>query len=244
MNLFKKNETTFAIVCIVIYVVGMSVCQNVFKDIGVPALAECIFGAALAVILFCFANKNGLMEYLGLCRVEKSGKEMLWFIPVIIFTTTNLWTGVALNSTVAGTICGIVSMLFVGFIEEFVFRGLLFKAMAKDNVTSAIIVSSLTFGIGHIVNLLNGAELVSSLLQVVYACAIGFCFVMIFCVGKSIVPCIISHSLFNAFSVVSVERQHGIKLIIICVILVSSLAYGIYLFRIYRREQSQESYTK
>lgn len=240
INLFRKNENIFAIVCIVIYVVGISVCQSVFSEGGIPYLAECIFGAVMSAVLFGFAKKNDLMEYLGLCRLEKSGKEMIWFIPVIIMTTTNLWTGVALNSTVAGTVFGIISMIFVGFLEEIIFRGLLFKSMVKTNEKSAIIVSSLTFGMGHIVNLLNGADLVSTLLQIIYASIIGFCFVMIFCVGKSIVPCIISHALVNSFSIIAGERSMTVKLIIIGVIIVANLAYVIYLFRIYRKEKNHD----
>ena len=52
-----------------------------------------------------------------------------------------------------------VSMLFVGVLEEVIFRGLLFLAMAKDSMKAAVIVSSVTFGMGHIVNLLSGAPL-------------------------------------------------------------------------------------
>ena len=64
-------------------------------------------------------------------------------------------------------------MINIGFLEEIIFRGFLFKMLEKDNVKTAIIVSSITFGMGHIVNLLNGADLVPTLLQVCYALAIG-----------------------------------------------------------------------
>lgn len=40
--------------------------------------------------------------------------------------------------------------------------------MEKNNVKSAIIVSSITFGIGHIVNLLNGADLIPTLFHGVF----------------------------------------------------------------------------
>lgn len=52
--------------------------------------------------------------------------------------------------------------------------------MAKENVKRAMIVSALTFGIGHIVNLLNGAEFVSTIMQVCYAVCLGYLFVVIF----------------------------------------------------------------
>ena len=71
-------------------------------------------------------------------------------------------------------------MLNIGFIEEIIFRGFLFKMMAKDGLKSAIIVSSLTFGLGHIVNLLNGADFIPTLMQVCYAVSIGYLFVVIF----------------------------------------------------------------
>ncbi|MBQ8780458.1 MAG: CPBP family intramembrane metalloprotease [Oscillospiraceae bacterium] len=239
IDLFKKKEDIFAIICIVIYVVGYSICDSVSESIGVPKLITLIFGIVLSAVLFGFAKKNDLMEYLGLCRVEKSGKELLWFIPVIIFTTTNLWTGVALNDTILVTVLSILSMFCVGFLEELIFRGLLFKAMSKTNMTSAIIVSSLTFGFGHIVNLLNGAEFFSTMIQIVYASTIGFCFVMIFCVGKSIVPCIISHALFNSFSIIRGERSEVAGIVILLVLIFLSAAYGVYLFRIFRRETKQ-----
>ena len=78
-------------------------------------------------------------------------------------------------------------MLNIGFLEEIIFRGFLFKMMEKNNVKTAIIVSSITFGIGHIVNLLNGAELIPTLLQVCYAIAIGYMLVMVFYKSKSII---------------------------------------------------------
>ena len=114
---------------------------------------------------------------------------MLFYAPLILLLTANLWYGVGLNQPPLETVLYVLSMFCVGFLEELIFRGLLFQAMAKDGVRSAIVVSSVTFGIGHIVNLFNGsgAELLPNLLQVVYAVAIGFAFVMIYCRTKSLI---------------------------------------------------------
>lgn len=73
-------------------------------------------------------------------------------------------------------------MLCVGFLEEVIFRGLLFKAIAKDNIKPAVVISSVTFGVGHIINLFNGSgmALVSNLCQIVFAIAVGFLLVTIF----------------------------------------------------------------
>ena len=117
-------------------------------------------------------------------------------------------------------------MINVGFLEEMIFRGFLFKMMEKDNVKSAIIVSSITFGIGHIVNLLNGADLVLTLLQVCYAIAIGYMLVMIFYKSKSIIPCIIFHAIFNSLTVFSTGDSNIISSIIL---IAMCLAYTIYI---------------
>jgi len=72
---------------------------------------------------------------------------------------------------------------------------------------TAILVSSVTFGIGHIVNLFNGsgADLFSNLLQVAYAIAGGFLFTILFYYSKSLWACIATHSILNALSVFANE---------------------------------------
>ena len=65
-----------------------------------------------------------------------------------------------------------------------------------------------------------GAELISTLLQIAYATSIGYLFVTIFHKSKSLIPCIITHSLMNALSVFNIENTKmmyisGIFLIIV-----------------------------
>lgn len=91
-------------------------------------------------------------------------------------------------------------MINVGFIEEVIFRVFLFKMMAKENVKRAMIVSALTFGIGYIVNLLNGAEFVSTIMQVCYAVCLGYLFVVIFYKSKFLIPCIVIHGVINSLA--------------------------------------------
>lgn len=144
-----------------------------------------------------------------------------------------MWFGVAINLSILETVLYILSMICVGFLEEMIFRGFLFNAMAENGVKSAIIVSSVTFGIGHIVNLINGsgAELLSNLLQVIYAIAVGFTFVMIYYKTKSIVPCILTHSIVNSLSAFSNEAAMTPQRQIISGILIAVIAaaYAIYI---------------
>jgi membrane protease YdiL (CAAX protease family) len=158
---------------------------------------------------------------------------MLFYIPVLVMLSANLWLGVTLNYSIVETVLYILSMLCVGFLEEIIFRGMLFCAMEKDSPRAAVIVSSVTFGIGHIINLFNGsgAELIPNLLQVVYATAAGFMFVMIYCKTESLIGCILVHGLFNALSVFSNESAATTETrIIFCILLTAiTAAYAVYL---------------
>lgn len=119
-------------------------------------------------------------------------------------------------------------MLCVGFLEEVIFRGLLFKAIARGNIRSAVIISSVTFGIGHIINLFNGSgmDLVGNLCQIAFAVAAGFLPVTIFYRGGSLLPCIIVNSAINTISTFANDKavtaeMHIIHLVILIAITVA-----------------------
>lgn len=232
-KLYEKSELTFAIIWIVAYCVLLSVGDNISDSIGIEKAVTLPIAAALSLILFIYIKKNSLMMKYGYCKSTVSNRRMLFYIPLILLLTVNLWYGVSMNLTVVETVFYIFTMMYVGFLEETIFRGLLFNAMAKDGVRSAIIVSSVTFGIGHIINLINGsgAELIPNLLQIIYAIATGFMLVMIYYKSKSLVACIAFHGIFNSLSVFSNEtaltmaQRVGSSVFIVLI----SVVYGLYL---------------
>lgn len=232
-KLYEKNEIWFAVAWIIVYCVLASIGDNLSASIGVLKIITLPILIVLSVILFLFVKKNQLLTKYGLCKSEISASKMLFYIPLIVLMTVNLWHGFAMNASPLETILYILSMFCIGFLEEMIFRGFLFNAIVKDGVKSAIIVSSVTFGIGHIMNLVNGsgAELLPNLLQVIYAMAIGFTFVMIYYKTKSLFPCIITHSIFNALSAfankASVTSQR--RIITSALIAIIAGAYALYI---------------
>ena len=122
-------------------------------------------------------------------------------------------------------------MILVGFLEEIIFRGFLFKAMAENNLKSAIIVSSITFGIGHFVNLINGsgAELLPNICQVVSAIAIGYLFVALFYKTKSLWAPIITHAVINSLSAFAVDITNTQQIIVSAVISLIAVLYGTFI---------------
>ncbi len=233
-RLYKKNEIWFAVLIIIIYVVGSSISDSMSKGVGIEKSITLLFGAILFTIIFLFIQKNKLFEYYGLCKSNLPTKKVLYYFPLVIIGTVNLWFGFKMNFTPIETLFYVLSMLLVGFLEEFIFRGFLFKAMCKNNVKTAIIVSSIIFGIGHIVNLFNGssAELIPNLCQVSYAIAIGFMLVTLFYRGKTLWPCIIMHSVFNSLSAFSNnEMAEAYRIPVAITMIVISLGYSLFLIK-------------
>lgn len=198
-KLYEKNELTFSIMWIVVYCVLQSLANPLNKVIGIEYAASAVFCILQTIVLFSFIRKNKLQERYGLCKSSVPASRFLYYVPLIILATGNLWNGAAVNYSLPETVCRIACMLCVGFLEEVIFRGFLFVSIAKENVRSAIIISSVTFGVGHLINLFNGSgmELVNNLCQICFAIAVGFLLVTIFYRGGSLLPCIIVHSAIN-----------------------------------------------
>ena len=231
-KIYNKSEIWFAVAWIIAYVVLASTGDNVSADLGIDKIVTLPILIIMSAILYFFVRKNGLTEKYGLCKPQLPAAKMLYYIPLLVLLTANLWYGVAMNILPLETVLYVLSMFCVGFLEEMIFRGLLFQAMAKNGVKTAIIVSSVTFGIGHIVNLFNGsgAELLPNLLQVMYAVAIGFAFVLIYCRTRSLMPCIIVHSIFNGLSTFANETVMTPRRQIISGVLLAVIAGGYALY--------------
>lgn len=241
-KLFEKNEILFAIIWIVIYVVGYSVAESCSDTLLINKIATTIYGLVLSGLILLFIKKNKLMEYFGICKVQGELKQFLFFIPLVILMSVNLWFGVTLNCSAAETFFYVISMCGVGFLEEIIFRGFLFRAMCKNSVVGAVIVSSLTFGVGHIVNLLNGAPVFDTINQIVYASAIGFVFTVIVYIGKSVVPCILAHAVIDVLSVFAVDPDKKTYVVVTIAITVMCVAYGIYLLMVSRKKSGIQTF--
>ena len=123
-------------------------------------------------------------------------------------------------------------MILVGFVEEMLFRGFLFSAMlSKERAAVAIIVSSLTFGMVHIINLFTGQTSFETIVQMIFAVSWGFILTFVFYKSGSIFPCIIVHSMIDAFSMFGADNAL-VDQIYVGVTIVVAIVYCIYLGKI------------
>lgn len=219
-KLYEKSQLAFALVWIGLYVVALNIALQVcggFDDltakkpwqVAVPVV--CV--TALAVWSTAWIAKNGLAQKFGLCRIQGSRKGFLLLLPLVAMSCINLVNGVGLRASLAVTLLMAINMAVAGYVEEVIFRGFLFRAMEKDNLTSAILVSAVTFGAGHIVNLLNTADVFGVLMQVAYAIVVGLAYTLIVYKGGSLWPCVASHMFVNGSSVFALENGPFTKLV-------------------------------
>ena len=164
--------------------------------------------------------------------MEGKGRDYLYYIPLVIIGSVNLWFGVSMRMGVWESIVFLLSMAAAGALEEILFRGFLFKGLCRGLEKGAVLITSLIFAFGHLVNLVNGsgAELVSNLLQVFYAFAIGYMFVLLFQKTGSIIPQIICHASVNGFNTFLNEELAGKYEIHVSVVLfIVAGLYALYL---------------
>ena len=207
-ELYRKNELTFALIWIAAYVVLSMIGDSLSEAVGVMKSVTLAIHLVMCGVLWAWISKNSLKEKYDFRAPEFPAWRFLFFVPLALIALLHIVSGVQGGPTAADTVCCVLSMLCVGFLEEVIFRGLLFRAMAKTDVRSAVIVSSVTFGLGHIVNLAGGKPLGDTLVQILFAVAIGFIMVLIVYRGGSIIPCILFHSANNMLSVLG--RPNGL----------------------------------
>lgn len=230
-KLYAKSELWFSLLWIIAYVVLFSLADSISAVLGTEKIITVPLCVLMTVFLLLWIKRNDLLSKYGLARITVDHKKYLYYLPLLVLISTNLWGGFALRLSPVETVLYVVSMIGVGILEEVIFRGLLFKALCKDNLKTAVIISSVTFGIGHIVNLLNGADILPTLLQIVYATAAGFLFTILFHRSGTLLPCIIAHSAINSLSAFGAERSQALDLIAAAVLTVLSLLYALWILK-------------
>lgn len=197
-KLYEKNELWFAILWIILY---CAVTIPVRGSLGDESIVMTAVLALIAAGIFVFIKKYHLEEKYGLCKWKGNAGDYCFFIPMLILMTGNLWGGFGMSYSGAAQVFAIVSMLLIGFIEEMIFRGFLFRILLKkDSAPVAVIISAVTFGIGHIVNLFAGQASIETVVQVLFAIAWGFIFTFVFYKSGSLWVCIMVHGLVDVFS--------------------------------------------
>ncbi|MDE6313618.1 MAG: CPBP family intramembrane metalloprotease, partial [Lachnospiraceae bacterium] len=111
--------------------------------------------------------------------------------------------------------------IFVGIMEELIFRGCLFRGIEeKYNTQKAVVVTGIIFGLFHLSNLVS-TPIYYVVLQVIYASAIGILFAVIFSMTDSLFLCIGIHFLVDMIAFIGGDNYNIIVesfFTIVCVV--------------------------
>ena len=223
---YETKPVLFAILWIVVYVVLIAPLRGRFGDGSLQMLLGLV---AISAALLAVIRLLGIQKELGMTRWLQNGRALLWLLPMWVLSTGNLWGGVSLRYDAITSVMAVLSFLLVGVAEEIIFRGFLFNGMKRTgSLTAAVIVSAITFGMGHIVNLLTGHATGETLVQIVFAVAWGFLFTFAYLKGGSLLPCIAIHGLIDAFSVFARDNAAADWAYIIATVVIAVI-YCLYL---------------
>ena len=114
----------------------------------------------------------------------------------------------------------------------------------KHGTIKAMIISSVLFGLSHILNIAGGAELFETILQIFFALVYGMILALIFAEGRGLLPCVLLHALHDFCSFISGDSYAQYEIILGAVQFIVLLVYFIYLLRMTAHKSEREQAMK
>lgn len=176
-------------------------------------------------ILIMIRSRFRLLDYGFRCNEKESTRKVWWYVPLVVIEIIPIAVnGFSSEITAIQYIILVFFTIAVGFNEEIFFRGLAFKFMAGKGIRSAIIWSSVVFGILHLANAFNGKSLVYLFLQMAFAFLVGVVLAEIVSITKSLWVVIAwhaAHDYISSITGVNLDSKALVVLVIqVCIILI------------------------
>jgi membrane protease YdiL (CAAX protease family) len=195
-----------------------------------------VFAACLLAVVYMWRSKYGFSEF-GFNRLmAKDTRKVLWFLPILTIEVVPFIAGFRNDTDLFYILAVLACTLCVGFAEEVYFRGFIFQTLKVKGTSFAIIVSSLLFGITHLLNIAGGAGIGETLLQIGFAFFFGLVCVEIRVLTGSIWPVILWHALHDFLAYTTNEGTRTFMLAGAAFQTVILLAFGLYLFAVIRKK--------
>lgn len=198
-----KKPMRLTIISLLLYFLQSLVCGILIGTLNANEIfAEIISTFLVLAIVFFMVRKKETLSYFGICVWECDNffrtHVLLFLVPLV--NLPYLFSGAKINIASA-----IISSIFIGIMEELIFRSFLCRSIERiSDKKKAIIVSSVIFGCLHLINIGN-YPLIYVLLQVLYAFAIGIAFAVVFYKTKSILICIMIHTIVDFLGTFELE---------------------------------------
>ncbi|MDR7330744.1 CPBP family intramembrane glutamic endopeptidase [Corynebacterium guangdongense] len=222
-RLFARDQLRHFFLWLTFYLLLSVAAVNIGLALGwsVQASAAPPLGA-LAVVLALYLWRTGIGKRIGLGVPADVPARRVWFhLPLLLLVALPLAFG--FRTDLAAPVVGAVlaHALFVGFLEEVLFRGMLLQALLQKNrPVWAVMVSALTFGVGHAFSLLIGQGAEDTALQIVNATVVGLIFTLVVMATGNLHAVIVAHVLYNAVAALARPTDGVVHVVAGAVVLV------------------------
>ncbi|NUU74574.1 CPBP family intramembrane glutamic endopeptidase [Paenibacillus xylanilyticus] len=129
-----------------------------------------------------------------------------YYIPLLLVLGTIALKGFT-ELTLTKVIFFVFFTLLVAFVEETVYRGLIFKTLLRRSAMAAVVTSSILFSVTHMLNALSGQSVADTMLQLVYALLLGAVLALLMLKNGNIIPLILFHFIHNLIQFLSDDLQ-------------------------------------
>ncbi len=237
----KKFSTLHPLLLVVLTGLALILGQYLWKLVlpGASESEQIIFGKMTACLLaVIFLSVLGFWRKAGF-GTRLNRHSITPFIPLtIIPLLTALFRP---NAVVALRVFQILDFalvaLMTGFAEEAIFRGIGVAALLQRGSLQAALLSSLVFGAMHFANLLVGANLLATLVQVIVAFLFGITSAALLISTRAILPLIVIHAIqdFVSFIVSGGVRETSTPtvsgVLMTLLLFIPFAVYGMWLLR-------------
>jgi len=209
-HLATRRPLVFSISTTLIFTASIIATAIIQKTASEPIAQEALGAIGRTVIgavaLVCLAN-CGWFSWLASGGSRTSWLLMLTPLLYVLAVYPLLFSGRYLLPTEDGTLLSMVAAngFAAGVVEELIFRGLVLGALllhwgvTGGGLWRALVVSSLLFSAPHALNILAGAQPLTTMAQLVWAFLLGIVFGVLVVAGGSVWPVAALHGLSDAF---------------------------------------------
>lgn len=207
----RQNSFVTSLIVFVVWLLLLMVVPRVFIHGGTQSLEEHAarggsIGNVLApVFLLIAVAVLGWRRQVGLKRVESARSLLILWFPLLIVIAVFVTSALYLKSFTEAIALTVIHTLMVGFSEELMFRGvILYGALTRFSVWTAIIFSCAVFGSVHVLNGFMTGDFTSAMIQALTAAIGGIWFTAVRLHTKSIFPGMAIHALWDLAAFIGV----------------------------------------
>ena len=213
--MLKTSKKSFVVGLVVVLLVSsgyiglMTLVSRLVEDALVGTILDIvvkIFVGVLAIFIIKYKYTNGSIGLgkKGLIMGVFVYGAMLWVYIILNFTAGKSAIDRTILEALPLILLYLSMCIAIGFVEEAIFRGLVFNFLrkslgeSKGAIVVAILISSAMFGLCHLLNLVARPHMiVSTITQIIYATILGAYFAVIYYKSGNLCAPIILHTVFD-----------------------------------------------